>query len=91
MKLSRILGQRNLEFIHLFKMGLHSLNPTPDDVGLGRKVETNASGFGAIKTAYDLGQFAYDAASFAAPYAAAVGRGAMQLGRAALPLISAAL
>jgi hypothetical protein len=72
-------------------MGLHTLTPTPDDVGLGRKVEKIATGFGAIKSAYDLGHFAYDAASFAAPYVAAAGRGAMQLGRAALPLISAAL
>ena len=72
-------------------MGLHTLTPTPDDTGLGKKVERIVHGFAGIKTAYDLGHFAYDAAQFAAPYMAAVGRGAMQLGRAALPLVSAAL
>ena len=72
-------------------MRLHTLTPTPDDSGFGKKVERIVHGFAGIKTAYDLGHFAYDAAKFAAPYAAAVGRGAMAAGRAALPLISAAL
>ncbi len=72
-------------------MGLHTLTPTPDDTGIGRKVEKMVHGFAGIKTAYDLGHFAYEAAQFVAPYAAAVGRGAMQAGRAALPFISAAL
>ena len=72
-------------------MGLHTLTPTPDDAGLGKKVERFAHGFGAIKTAYDIGHFAYDAARFAAPYVAAAGRGALAAGRAALPLISAAV
>ena len=72
-------------------MGLHTLTPTPDDTGLGKKLERIVHGFGGIKTAYDLAQFGWDAAKFAAPYAAAAGRGAMAAGRAALPLISAAL
>ncbi len=72
-------------------MGLHTLTPTPDDNGMGKKMERIVHGFGGIKTAYDLGHFAYDAAEFAAPYVAAVGRGAVAAGRAALPLISAAL
>ena len=72
-------------------MGLQTLHPTPDDTGLGKKVERLVHGFGAIKTAYDLGHFAYDAAKFVAPYAAAAGRGVLQAGRAALPFISAAL
>ena len=68
-------------------MGLHTLSPTPDDTGLGSKVQRLVGGLGAIKNAYDIGHAVYDAASFAAPYAARV----MQAGRAALPLISAAL
>ena len=68
-------------------MGLHTLSPTPDDVGLGSKVQRLVGGLGAIKTAYDIGHTLYDAATLAAPYAAR----AMQAGRAALPLISAAL
>ena len=72
-------------------MGLHTLTPTPDDTGLGKKVERMVHGFAGIKTAYDLAQFGYDAAKFVAPYAAAAGRGAMQVRRAALPLISVAL
>ena len=72
-------------------MGLHTLHPTPDDAGLGKKMERLVHGFLGIKTAYDLGHFAWDAAKFAAPYAAAAGRGAIAAGRAALPLISAAL
>ena len=68
-------------------MGLHTLSPTPDETGLGSKVQRLVGGLGAIKNAYDIGHAVYDAASFAAPYAARV----MQAGRAALPLLSAAL
>ncbi len=72
-------------------MGLHTLTPTPDDTGLGKKVERLVHGFAGIKTAYDLGHFAHDAARFTAPYAAAVGRGVIQAGRTALSIISAVL
>ena len=68
-------------------MGLHTLSHTPDDTGLGSKVQRLVGGLGAIKNAYDIGHTIYDAATFAAPYAARV----MQAGRAALPLLSAAL
>ena len=68
-------------------MGLHTLSPTPDETGLGSKVQRLVGGLGAIKNAYDIGHAVYDAASFAAPFAAR----ALQAGRAALPLISAAL
>ena len=68
-------------------MGLHTLSPTPDDTGLGSKVQRLVGGLGAIKNAYDIGHTIFDAAGFAAPYAARV----MQAGRAALPLLSAAL
>ena len=68
-------------------MGLHTLSPTPDETGLGSKVQRLVGGLGAIKNAYDIGHTIYDAATFAAPYAARV----MQAGRAALPLLSAAL
>ena len=72
-------------------MGLHTLSPPPDDVGLGSKVQRLVGGLGAIKNAYDIGHTLYDAATFAAPYAARFGGAVMQAGRAALPLISAAL
>ena len=65
-------------------MGLHTLSPTPDDTGLGSKVQRLVGGLGAIKNAYDIGHTIYDAATFAAPYV-------MRAGRAALPLLSAAL
>ena len=68
-------------------MGLHTLSPTPDDTGLGSKVQRLVGGLGVIKSAYDIGHTIYDVASFAAPSAAR----AMQAGRAALPLLSAAL
>ena len=68
-------------------MGLQTLSPTPDDTGLGSKVQRLVGGLGAIKSAYDIGHTIYDAATFAAPFAAR----AMQAGRAALPLLSAAL
>ena len=70
-------------------MGLHKLSPTPDDTGLGSKVQ-KLGGLDAIKSAYDIGHTIYDAASFAAPYAARFGGAVMQAGRAALPLLSAA-
>ena len=74
-------------------MGLHTLQPTPDNTGLGSKVQTLVHKLGAIKAAYDFGHTVYDVAKFAAPYVARqAGRSAvMQAGRAALPLLSAAL
>ena len=63
-------------------MGLHTLHPQPDHTGLGSKVTKLVHGLGAIKAAYELGNFAWDAGSFVAPYVAAAGR-------AALPLITA--
>ena len=72
-------------------MGLHTLTPTPDDTGLGKKVERLVHGFAGIKTAYELGRFGYDALGYAAPYMARAAGGAASIGRAALPFISAAL
>ena len=63
-------------------MGLQTLQPTPDNTGLGSKVVKLVHGLGAIKAAYELGSFAMDAGRYAAPYVAAAGR-------AALPLIAA--
>ena len=60
-------------------MGLHTLSPTPDDTGLGSKVQRLVGGLGVIKSAYDIGHTIYDVASFAAPSAAR----AMQASRAA--------
>ena len=72
-------------------MGLHTLQPTPDNTGLGSKVQTLVHKLGAIKAAYDFGHTAYEVAKFVAPYARTAGTAVMQAGRAALPLLSAAL
>ncbi len=69
-------------------MGLHTLHPQPNDSGIGHNVEKVAHGFGAIKTAYDVGHIAYDAAKFAAPYVARAGGALMQAGRAAAPVLA---